>query len=66
MKKMKLFVWTGFSPDYTNGLAFAVAPDLETAMDMVIKERGFNVSEWGALEIHNCTDQIAFCVSGGG
>ena len=24
---MKLFIWTGFSPDYTGGLAFTIAKD---------------------------------------
>ena len=25
--KLKLFVWTRFCPDYTSGLAFAIAKD---------------------------------------
>lgn len=39
----KLFVWKGVMCDYTCGLAFALAPDIETARDMVIRD---GASEW--------------------
>ena len=71
MKELKLFVWTGFSPDYTNGLAFAIAEDVTEAMRMVEKYyRGKPYEgkpyEWGELNIYPTTKKIARCVSGGG
>ena len=63
--RLKLFIWTGFSPDYTNGLAFAVAKDETEARELVLKERGY-VYEWGNLEIRPITRKVARAVSGGG
>jgi hypothetical protein len=66
-KKLKLFVWTGFSPDYTSGLAFAIAPDEASARKLVAKAYGgFEPSDWGTLEVHPLNKRTAFCVSGGG
>ena len=33
--KLKLFIWDGFCPDYTGGLAFAIAKDEEEAINTV-------------------------------
>ena len=63
---LKLFVWEGFSSDYTDGLAFAVAKDETEARKMILKERGFPVMEWGDLKIYPLTKKIAKYVSGGG
>lgn len=64
---MKIFVWQGFCPDYTDGLAFAVAETVEQARELVIAERGgYGPYEWGALSIYEITEPIAFSVSGGG
>jgi len=62
---MKLYVWTDFSPDYTSGLAFAIAESLEEAQKMIVDERGFEVFEWGVLSIHELDTKIAASVSGG-
>lgn len=64
--RLKLFVWTGFSPDYTSGLAVAIAKDETEARKLIIAERGFNVSDWGELKVHPLTRKIAYSVSGGG
>jgi hypothetical protein len=64
--KLKLYIWTGFSPDYTRGLAFAIAHDESEAKRLIEKERGFEVSTWGELETRRIDQMVARCVSGGG
>ncbi len=64
--KMKLFIWTGFCPDYTDGLAFAIARDETEARKLVEEDRGYRIWEWGDLEIKSVTRKIARSVSGGG
>ena len=63
---MKLFIWTGFCPDYTSGLAFAIAKDEAEARKLVIKERGYEPYEWGNLEVRRLDWRVARAVSGGG
>jgi hypothetical protein len=63
--KLRLFIWTGFSPDYTDGLAFAIAQDESEARKLIEKERGYEVYTWGDLEIKPLSRKIARCVSGG-
>lgn len=63
---MRLFVWTGFCPDYTDGLAFAVAENIEQAQREVIKAKGYEPYEWGTVKEFPVSESIAFCVSGGG
>lgn len=63
--KLKLFIWTGFSPDYTSGLAFAVAKDEKEARALVEKQRGYQVHTWGTLEVRRIDQRVARCVSGG-
>jgi hypothetical protein len=63
---LRLFVWSGFCPDYTNGLAFAVAESIEQAQELVTKENGYEPFEWGTLQVFDFTEARAFCVSGGG
>jgi len=64
--KLKLFVWEGFSPDYTDGLAFAIAKDETEARELVIKNRGYDAYDWGVLKILPLNKPVAFSVSGGG
>jgi len=64
--KLKLLIWTGFSPDYTSGLAFTIAKDETDARKLIEKHRGFNVWNWGELEIRPLSRRIARSVSGGG
>ena len=63
---MKLFVWKNFSPDYSGGLAFAIAKDQQEAMRLVEEERGHEVLEWGELEVLPINVKVARSVSGGG
>ena len=66
MVKLKLFIWTGFCPDWSSGLAFAIAKDETEAKKLIIKERGMEVYRWGDLEIRPLLRRVARCVSGGG
>ena len=63
---MNLFVWKNFSPDYSGGLAFAIAKDQQEAMRLVEEERGYEVIVWGDLEVMPLNRKIARSVSGGG
>jgi hypothetical protein len=65
-EKMKLYVWTGFCPDYTDGLAVAVAETIEQAQQLVTAEKGYEPFEWGVLQVFELTEPRAFCISGGG
>ena len=62
---LRLFIWTGFCPDYTSGLAFAIAKNETDARALIEKERGFEPYEWGTLEIRPLNRRVARCVSGG-
>ena len=65
-KKNKLFVWDEFCPDYHDGLAFAIAPDLETAKEEVLKSYDLDVYQWGTVAIYNLTSKtIAYAIAGG-
>jgi len=69
MEKLKLFVWTDFSPDYTSGLAFAIAKDEASAKREVRKVYPWMADDrldgWD-LTVHPMTRPISFAVSGGG
>ena len=78
-EELKLFVWTGFYPNYAGGLAFAVAETEEEAKEMVIEatnidtdrgegpEYGIPPIEWGTLEVRSLTsgEKFAYGVLGG-
>ena len=59
--KLKLFIWTGYDPDYYGGLAFAIAEDERSARELVAMERDlpFPVREWGILEVKSVDEPIA-------
>jgi hypothetical protein len=61
-----LFIWTRFCPDYTNGLAFAIATDETEARKLITKRYGIEPYQWGDLEIRTLNKRVARCVSGGG
>ena len=63
--KLKLFIWTNFCPDYSGGLAFAIARDEADAKKLVIQQEGYDVSAWGTLEVKPLTMRIARSVVGG-
>ena len=62
---LKLFVWTEFCPDYTDGLAFAVARTEAEAKQLILDARGYKVYQWGTLKVHSTTKRVAYAVSGG-
>lgn len=62
---LKLYVWPEFCPDYTMGLAFAIAETVQEAKSMVESKMGFFPSDWGRVEEHPIS-KIAFAVYGGG
>lgn len=62
---LKLYIWTGFCPDYTGGLAVAIADDMAEAKRLVEAEhQPLCIWEWGTLEIHDIK-KCAYCVEGG-
>ena len=65
-KKLKLFVWDTFDPDYTSGLAFAIATTEQEAKNLFVQERGVEPLEWGGEpEVFSLSRKIARSVSGG-
>lgn len=64
-KKLKLYVWSEFCPDYTDGLAFAIAADESEARKMIVDKMGFDPSEWGSLIVREINERFAAGVSGG-
>jgi len=65
-KSLKLYIWTGFAPDWSDGLAFAIASSEEEAKELVLKEIGYEPNTWGDLEIRRLDWRVAKAVSGGG
>lgn len=65
-EKLMLFVWTEFSPDYSGGLAFAIAQDESEARALIELDRGYAVYDWGDLMIYPLTSPVAKSVAGGG
>lgn len=62
---MKLFIWTNFCPDYTGGLAFSIAKNETDARNQIIKQKGYEISDWGDLEVRRLDRRVARSVSGG-
>ena len=62
----RLFVWADFAPDYTSGLAFAIAKNEGEARKLVMKHYGFQPHSWGELHTHSLTRSIGYGVGGGG
>ena len=65
-KKLRLYVWEGFCPDYTGGLAFAIAENEKEAREMIIKYRGYDTANWGKLTVYSLNKKLAIAVAGGG
>lgn len=63
---LQLFVWTKYSPDYSGGLAFAIARDEAEARRLVIAANyGIDAADWGDLEVHDLKTPIGYSVTGG-
>jgi len=63
---MKLFIWIEFSPDWSGGLAFAIAKDETDARKQIIKKYGHSPSDWGTLKVKPLTQRTCEAVGGGG
>jgi hypothetical protein len=72
MPELKLYVWTDFCPNWTEGLAFAIAETVGEAKQLVEAEHGLIVGvdgcvqDWGTLTIRDLDQKRAWCVEGGG
>ena len=64
-KQLKLYVWEEFCPDYTEGIAFAIAETAEQAQELVIEEHGREPFYWGKMQEYDLTKPVAFAVTGG-
>jgi len=65
MNKLKLYVWDDFAPDYTGGLAFAIAETVQEAQKIIEKGGGITL-EWGDVKEYPLNKKIAFHRHGGG
>jgi len=65
-KKLYLFVWSEFAPDYSSGLAFAIATDEAKARKLIIKKQGYEPTTWGHVQRFPTNRSIAFSRHGGG
>lgn len=68
MVNLKLYIWTEFCPDYTDGLAFAIAENELEARQFIIKScesEGFNVWNWGKLEVKEISKCSRWILGGG-
>lgn len=66
---MKLYVWTEFEPEYTPGLAFAIADNVDEARELVKRkfreQFKFDANNFGSVEEFELTEKIAFARCGG-
>ena len=77
--ELLLYVWEQFSPDYKDGLAFAVAETEEQAKEMIrvnlfgqeyVDKDPFCLKqaerlEWGPMQVFRIDQSVAFAVIGG-
>lgn len=63
---LKLYIWTGYYPVYTGGLAFAIAESEEAARKLIDDKRGHTIRdfEWGDLEIRPLNEPVAYELCG--
>lgn len=67
MGVLKVYVWPEYQPDYTNGLAVAIAETEELARDQVTEVDPIAArcrDTWGPVEVHELKPQ-AHAVWGG-
>ncbi len=64
--KLRLYVWTGFCPDWSDGLAIALADSEDDARKQIIKQCAFEPHNWGTLEVRRPDWRFATYVYGGG
>lgn len=66
MNKLSLYVWKEFAPDYSRGLAFAIAKNEAQARELIIAALGVEPYEWGPCEVMPIDKPVAAAVYGGG
>lgn len=67
LERLKLYVWDEFNPDWSDGLAFAIAESEEKAKEGIEEKIGFPPSDWGGSpSVFDIGKPISFAVSGGG
>ena len=64
-KKLKLYVWSAFSPDYYDGLAFAIAETEHEARALVVEAYGTEPSNWGPV-VETGIEKVSYAICGGG
>ena len=64
--KLKLFVWTEVLCDYSCGVMFALAPDVETARKLILASRDWMDEDELKQEPDVYTEPVGFAVAGGG
>ena len=65
-QKLKLFIWENILTDWQFGIAFALAPDVETARKMLLEECDYLPAEDLAKEPKVCSEPVAYVLAGGG
>lgn len=65
-KKLKLFVWEGVLPDYSEGIMFALAIDKDHARELLLKECDYIPEDTLRIEPEEVTGAKAFVVWSGG
>lgn len=65
MAKLQLYIWTEFSPDYTSGLAFAIAENEAEAKKLIEEDLTYEPYQWGELEVRPINQKVGRAVSGG-
>jgi hypothetical protein len=65
-EKLKLFVWEDVLTDYTSGVMFALAPDVETARKLLLEKCSYLPKEDLMKEPSVYTKPFALDVWGGG
>lgn len=62
-KKLKLYVWEEYAPDWSDGLAFAIAESEEKAIELLTAIDGF-LGDCGPVAVYDISE-IAFRQPGG-
>ena len=67
LKLLKLFVWDDWCPDYSSGVAFAIAESEQQAREMVMEKHGIDPKaelRWGEVKTYKLTDKVVFAREG--
>lgn len=65
INEKQVFIWREFMPDYSDGLAFAIAETESEARKLIIEELGYNPSDWGPIIVKTLDEKVAFACCGG-